>query len=116
MNYQEIRAGIETEPSARWLHRAVKLFRFLFGLLLVTGIIVYFRPSDKAQQELKRKIAALKSERDALQTARDSQVRRYEWIKNDVQFLEIAARDRLGLQKDGEFVIRFKAKDSPDKN
>ena len=116
MNYQEIRTGIETEPSARWLHRAVKLFRFLFGLLLVTGIVVYFYPSDKDRRELSKKIAALKTERDALQAARDAQVRRYEWIKNDVQFLEIAARDRLGLQKDGEFVIRFKEKDSTDKN
>ena len=29
-----------------------------------------------------------------------------EWIKNDNAYLEMAARDRLHLQKEGEFVLR----------
>jgi len=44
------------------------------------------------------------------------QVRKMDWIRKDVDYLEIAARDRLGLQKDGEYVIRFsdEAKASPE--
>lgn len=112
MNYKEIKAGIEAEQGARWLHRTVRAFRFLFGLLLAAGLVVSFYPSDEAQAALRRKVDALKLDRDALKAERDAQVRKMEWIRSDVHYLEIAARDRLGLQKDGEFVIRLQSGDS----
>ena len=34
-------------------------------------------------------------------------LRRLVWIKSDNAYLEMAARDRLHLQKEGEFVLRF---------
>ena len=112
MKYHEIRAGIESEHGTRWLHRMVKALRFLFGLMLVTGVVLYFYPSHEAQAALSRKINALKSERDTLKDERDAQLRKLGWIRSDVQYLEMAARDRLGLQKDGEFVIRFQSKEA----
>ena len=112
MKYKEIRIGIEAQQGTRWLHRAVRAFRFLFVLLLAAGIVLYFYPSDEAQTALHRKVDSLKLVRDALQGERDAQLRKLEWIKSDVQYLEIAARDRLGLQKDGEFVIRFQSKEA----
>ncbi len=110
MKYKEIRAGIEVEQGAGWLHRMVRAFRFLLGLMVVSVIVLYFYPSDQAQAALRGKIDVLKAERDTLQAERDAQLRRLEWIRTDVQYLEIAARDRLGLQKDGEFVLRFQSK------
>lgn len=115
MKYKEIRTGIEAEQGTRWLHRVVRIFRFLFGLMLAAGVVLYFYPSGEAQAALLRKIDVLKHERDALQGERDAQLRKMEWIRSDVQFLEIAARDRLGLQKDGEFIIRFQSQEAAQK-
>jgi cell division protein FtsB len=107
MNYQEIRARIETERGTRWLQWGVILGRFLFVVLLLAGVLVYFYPRREAQAALRRKVDILIAERDSLQRQRDMQVRKMDWIRTDVDYLEIAARDRLGLQKDGEYVIRF---------
>lgn len=112
MKYTEIRAGIEPQQSTRWLQRAVRVSRFLLVFILAGVFVFVFYPSGDAQAALHRKIDFLKVERDALKAERDVQVRRMDWIKNDVRYLEIAARDRLGLQKDGEFVIRFQAKET----
>ena len=87
------------------------------GSVLVGGVaLVYFYPRREAQAALRRKVDVLIAERDALQRQRDMQVRKMDWIRKDVDYLEIAARDRLGLQKDGEYVIRFsdEAKASPE--
>ncbi len=107
MNYQEIRARIETERGTRWLQWGVILGRFLFVILLLAGVLVYFYPRREAQAALRQKVDVLIAERDSLQRQRDMQVRKMDWIRTDVDYLEIAARDRLGLQKDGEYVIRF---------
>ena len=115
MKIEEIRTGMEAEQGARWLHRTVRVFRFLFGLMVATGVVLYFYPSGEAQAALHQKIDSMSLERDALRSERDAQVRKMEWIKSDDQYLEIAARDRLGLQKDGEFIIRFQSKDAPIK-
>jgi cell division protein FtsB len=116
MDYQEIRARVETERGTRWLQWGVVLGRFLFVVLLLTGVLVYFYPRREAQTALRRKVDVLIAERDALLRQRDMQVRKMDWIRKDVDYLEIAARDRLGLQKDGEYVIRFsdEAKASPE--
>lgn len=115
MKYKEIRTGTEAEHGTRWLHRVVRALRYVFVLMLAAGLVFSFYPSDAAQVALRGKIDVLRAERDALKNDRDAQVRKLDWIRSDVQYLEIAARDRLGLQKDGEFVIRFQSKGEPEK-
>lgn len=112
MNYQEIRAGTESAHDNRRLHQLVRGCRLLLGFLLAAGMVVAFHPSREERVALGLKVEALKRERDTLRTERDAQVRKMGWIKDDVHYLEIAARDRLGLQKDGEFVIRFQPAES----
>lgn len=111
MNYKEIRAKIEPDAGTQRLHWAVRTFRFLLGFLVLVVVVVLFYPSGDAQAAMEAKIEVLRRERDALKAERDAQLRKMEWIKTDDSYLEIAARDRLGLQKEGEFVIRFTAKD-----
>ena len=115
MKYKEIRAGMEAGQGTQWLHRVVRASRYVLVFMLAAVLVFSFYPSDAAQTALRHKIDALKSERDALKGERDAQVRKLEWVRSDVQYLEIAARDRLGLQKDDEFVIRFMSKDAPEK-
>ena len=107
MTYHEIRARMETEGGTRWLHWLVCGLRFLFVIMGLAGILLYFYPRREPQVALRRKVDALMAERDALQRQRDMQVRKMDWIRSDVEYLEIAARDRLGLQKEVEYVIRF---------
>ena len=65
-----------------------------------------YNPID-TQNAMRTKLDQLKEQRNVLQSDRDKLLRRMEWIKNDNAYLEMAARDRLHLQKDGEFVLRF---------
>lgn len=115
MNYQEIRARLEPDPATQKLHWVVRSCRYLLGCLALTAGAVYFYPDGTAEAAMESKIEVLRRERDALESERDAQKRKMDWIRTDVQYLEIAARDRLGLQKDGEFVIRFTGRDSEEK-
>jgi cell division protein FtsB len=56
---------------------------------------------------MRGKLEQLQAERDVLKSDRDKLLRRMEWIKNDNAYLEMAARDRLHLQKEGEYILRF---------
>lgn len=85
----------------------LKVARFV--LLLLTIPVVYVlcdNPMDE-QLAMRTKLEQLRGERDKLQGERDKLLRRMEWIKDDNAFLEMAARDRLHLQKEGEYVLRF---------
>jgi cell division protein FtsB len=59
------------------------------------------------QLAMRVKLDELSGQRDHLRDERDKLLRRMEWIKDDDAYLETAARDRLHLQKEGEYVIRF---------
>ena len=47
------------------------------------------------------------AERDAKQAERDRLQLKYDLIRKDKDYLEIMARDRLEMQKDGEVILRF---------
>ena len=107
MNYRELRASEPQGTWETWMRAVLKVARFV--LLLLTIPVVYVlcdNPLDK-QAAMRGKLEQLQAERDVLKTDRDKLLRRMEWIKNDNAYLEMAARDRLHLQKEGEFVLRF---------
>ena len=107
MNYREVRAS---EPQTRWeswMRAFLKAGRFVLLLLIVPVVYVLcYNPID-TQNAMRTKLEQLKEQRNMLQADRDKLLRRMEWIKSDITFLEMAARDRLHLQKEGEFVLRF---------
>lgn len=51
--------------------------------------------------KLAAEVAMLEAERDALK-------QEYQWLRDDPEYLELVARDRLNLQKEGETVFRIK--------
>ena len=107
MNYREVRAS---EPQSRWeswVRAFLKLARFVLLLLIVPVVYVWCDNPIDTQNAMRTKLDQLKEQRDVLQSDRDKLLRRMEWIKNDNAYLEMAARDRLHLQKEGEFVLRF---------
>jgi cell division protein FtsB len=107
MNYREVRAS---EPQPRWegwVRAFLKLARFVLLLLVVPVVYVLCENPLDTQNATRAKLDELKVQRKELQADRDKLLRRMEWIKNDTAYLEMAARDRLQLQKEGEFVLRF---------
>ncbi|MCE2693636.1 FtsB family cell division protein [Prosthecobacter sp.] len=107
MNYRELRASDPQGTWETWMRAVLKVARFV--LLLLTIPVVYVlcdNPMDK-QAAMRGKLEQLQGERDVLKSDRDKLLRRMEWIKNDNDYLEMAARDRLHLQKEGEYILRF---------
>jgi cell division protein FtsB len=107
MNYRELRASEPQGTLEAWMRAVLKVARFV--LLLLTIPVVYVlcdNPMDK-QAAMRGKLEQLQAERDVLKSDRDKLLRRMEWIKNDNAYLEMAARDRLHLQKEGEYILRF---------
>ncbi|MCX6839704.1 MAG: septum formation initiator family protein [Verrucomicrobia bacterium] len=107
MNYRELRASDPQGTWETWMRAVLKVARFI--LLLLTIPVVYVlcdNPMDK-QAAMRGKLEQLQGERDVLKSDRDKLLRRMEWIKNDNDYLEMAARDRLHLQKEGEYILRF---------
>jgi len=107
MNTRELRAS---EPQGRWeswMRAVLKVARFVLMLLVAPVIYVLtYHPMD-TQLAMRTKLDDLGKQRDLLRADRDRLLRRMEWIKDDNAYLETAARDRLHLQKEGEYVIRF---------
>jgi cell division protein FtsB len=107
MNYRELRASEPQGTWETWMRAVLKVARLV--LLLLTIPVVYVlcdNPMDK-QAAMRGKLEQLQAERDVLKSDRDKLLRRMEWIKNDNAYLEMAARDRLHLQKEGEYILRF---------
>ena len=107
MNYREVRAS---EPQSRWegwVRAFLKVARFVLLLLIIPVVYVLCDNPIDTQNAMRVKLEQLKEQRDVLQSDRDKLLRRMEWIKSDNAYLEMAARDRLHLQKEGEYVLRF---------
>lgn len=107
MNYREVRASLPQPTWESWLRALLKLARLVLLLLVVPLIYVLcYSPMD-TQFAVRTKLDQLKIQRDTLKSERDKLLRRMEWIKNDNAYLETVARDRLNLQKEGEYVLRI---------
>ncbi|MDH4454679.1 MAG: hypothetical protein QE570_16020 [Verrucomicrobiota bacterium] len=107
MNYRELRASDPQGTWETWMRAVLKVARFV--LLLLTIPVVYVlcdNPMDK-QAAMRGKLEQLQGERDVLKSDRDKLLRRMEWIKNDNDYLEVAARVPLHLQKEGVYILRF---------
>lgn len=79
----------------------------LLYILLIAGVLRLFQPETAKQRKLDAELAqilALKSEREA----RVAELRQeYELLRNDREYLETVARDRLDMAREGEYIIRI---------
>ncbi len=107
MNYREVRVSEPQRGWEHWVRAFLKIGRFTLLLLVVPVVYVLCDNPIDTQTAMRTKLEQLKGQRDDLQAQRDKLLRRMEWIKSDNAYLEMAARDRLHLQKEGEYVLRF---------
>lgn len=85
----------------------VRLNRYLLVLLIIPAGLIYFWPPFKERDAAQERLQALVQERDVLKEKTTRFQQKLELIKNDPDYLEAMARDRLHLQKDGEVILRF---------
>lgn len=107
MNYREVRAAEPQSPWVSWLRALLNLGKFVLLLLVIPVVYVLCDNPLDEQLVMRTRLEQLQQQREALQQERDKLLRRMEWIKSDNAYLEMAARDRLHMQKEGEFVLRF---------
>lgn len=107
MDYRELRASEPQSRCEKWGRAVLRLGRF--AVLCVVMFVIYDKFGNPINQQLamRAKLEVLKTERDSLQDERDRLKRRMEWIRSDNAYLEAVARDRLHLQKEGEYVLRI---------
>lgn len=88
----------------------------LIILAVVAGVIAGFLPQLQRQR-------VARAEEDHLQTQIKQrrervarQTRELNWLKNDPSYVEIIARDRLDLMKEGETIYRLDPPKTPPAN
>lgn len=93
------------------------LNRLLILLIVLVGILLIAFPfvtELKSQQEQAARVEQLKAEVQKQKDLLTQRTREVELLKNDPAYLEMMARDRLDVMKDGETVYRLEM--PPDKS
>jgi cell division protein FtsB len=98
---------LSSQRLERWLRRFIRAGKFALLLAVVPGIVHLHQRPMAEQQAMRAKLEGLQRERDSLLDERDKLLRQVDWIKNDIGYLEVRARDHENMHKKGEYVIRF---------
>lgn len=109
MSYQEINGNLEEDDNRldtilRW---SVRLGKAILVLMVFAAFLRAYQYPLQPQKELREKVEALRQESFVLQEERDKLSRRLSWIQTDNDYLEHEVRDRLNLQRENEYVLRF---------
>ena len=109
MSYQEIQGHrLEVESRIdRLLAWGNKLLKGIIVLVVFGGVMFSVKQPLDQQNKLRAEVEALKGQAAGLKDERDRLLRRLNWIQTDAAYLELEVRDRLNLQKEGEYVLRF---------
>ncbi len=99
--------GAPEEEKPGWLMWGTWLNLALLLVLIVPFLFLKFRPPLAAERAEQQKVDEKVAERDAKQAERDHLQLKYDLIRKDKDYLEIMARDRLEMQKDGEVILKF---------
>ena len=107
MPYEENDYSALGDERPGLLARLVRLNRYLFALLILPISMFSLWPPRNEEQKQRQGVETLLKSREALRQEVAYRRHRLELIKNDTDYLEAMARDRLQLQKDGETIVRF---------
>ena len=86
------------------------LNQVMTGLIVLTVLILIvlaFLPEVQKQKEAKRKIRALQNQIANQEQVLHRKERELELLKTSPEYVEIIARDKMDLMKDGETIFRL---------
>lgn len=107
--YSELRA----RRSNSFLRTLNRLLKFAIFCVIIGFIVLTFGPQVNKKRETERRIEQLKAEVEKQKELLARRKREEDLLKNDPQYLEIIARDKLGLMKEGETIIRIEPNNGP---
>lgn len=82
----------------------------LISLAAVVFAVFAFLPEMRRLREMKTDLAGLKQDLKAEELRLLQQQREERWLNENPEYVETIARDRLGVMKDGETIIRLDEK------
>lgn len=95
-------------PATTTVWRAVsRLLGWLVAIALVCLGLAYFKPQMARQAALEAELRGLREALRAEEEKHEALRAQLDWIKNDPAYLEVQARDRLDMAREGETVVRF---------
>ena len=104
-SYGDFRARREATVWQRW-NRVLLTLLFLAVWLVIISLFV---PPYKKLKIGHAEIDNLQAQRDEQQVLLSKQTREVNLLKTDPAYLEISARDRLDLMKEGETIFRIES-------
>lgn len=107
MTKEEVGFEIPSAERPWLLSRLVRMNRYLILLLLIPAGVIYFWPNWGEQEKARQELEKSTRNRDTLAALKTKRKNTLELLKTDPEFLEIMARDKLGLQKEGEIILHF---------
>jgi len=110
MPYEEYGNELPAGERPGILAGLVRMNRYLLFLLAIPAGMIYFWPPFEQKEAAEAQLKILVAQRDALKADNSLLEQKLDLIKNDSDYLEVMARDRLHLQKDGEMILRFDTK------
>jgi cell division protein FtsB len=99
-----VRRRRRNEPD--FWHRINKVLAALVVLGVFLGIAVMFYPVWQKQQEMRARVASLTAAKNEKTAQLAAARRELHLLKNDPEYVETIARDRLNLMKPGETIFR----------
>ncbi|MFY8217337.1 MAG: FtsB family cell division protein [Chthoniobacterales bacterium] len=84
--------------------------RLLLGLIVIGAVVaavITFYPEFRRIEEMKASIGRLDVELSEEQLKLRQQEREENWLKNDPEYVEMQARELLGVMKEGETIFRL---------
>jgi cell division protein FtsB len=95
------------EGRSSFLARATTVNILLLLAMVVPFTVLAFRPPAAEEEAQHQRLRDLEQHRDLLVREKARLRQKSELILKDPEYLELMARDRLQMQKDGELVFRF---------
>jgi cell division protein FtsB len=97
-------------------HSLNRLMLTLIVFAVIILVVCAFLPLLKKQRELSSRVADLKAEIDKKKVVLNRASREESLLRNDPAYVEMVARDKLDLMKEGETVFRLEPPPLPDKS
>jgi cell division protein FtsB len=99
----------QQEPMTRILGILKRSVYWMLMLVVVTGAYLHYKEEIPEPLDRIQRISMLEQERDLLAAKSARLSRRIEWLKDpsDPSYLVIEAREKLGMQRDDEVIIRL---------
>ena len=100
-------ANVRRRSAESFLPVATRVVWALIGAAVVITLALNFYPAWMRLTAMRRDLAKQKEHLEALKKETQDHEREVGLLQSDPQYLEMIARDKLDLMKDGEKIFRF---------